>query len=84
MPISFISIPQDWNEAYLYSKWKAALVEEMKALVKNETWDLVTLLAGKKPVESKWVFTVKQKVDGSIERYKTKLVTKGLMFVVDY
>ena len=33
--------------------------------------------AGNKPVGCKWVYTVKYRADGSIERYKTRLVSKG-------
>ena len=50
---------------------------EMDALEKNKTWDLVELPQGKKIVGCKWVFTVKYKVDGSLERYKARLVAKG-------
>lgn len=32
---------------------------------------------GKKPVGCKWVFTVKYKADGTLKRYKTRLVAKG-------
>ncbi len=56
------------------------MVEEMIALAKNETWDLITHTLGKKPVGCKWVLIVKQvkhRVDSSIERYKAKLVSKG-------
>ncbi len=53
------------------------MVEEMKALATNGTWNLVTLPVGKKPVGSKWIFTIKHKADGSIKRYKARLVTKG-------
>lgn len=35
-------------EAFNDPKWKAAMVEEMKALAKNETWELTTLPAGKR------------------------------------
>lgn len=66
--LSSVSIPQNWKDAFLDPKWKEAMVEEMKALVKNETWELVTPPAGKRPVGFKWVFTVKHKADGSIER----------------
>lgn len=44
---------------------------------KNKTWDLVRLLEGKKPVGCRWVFNVKYKPDGSLERYKVWLVAKG-------
>jgi len=59
---------------------------KMEALEKNSTWDLVTLPIGKKLVGCKWVYTIKYKVDGSIERYKTRLVAKGFTqtYGVDY
>lgn len=84
--MSSVSIPQNWKDAFLDPKWKEAMVEEMKALVKNETWELVTPPAGKRPVGCKWVFTVKHKADGSIERYKARLVAKGFTqtYGVDY
>ena len=49
----------------------------MDALQKNETWELVDLPSNKKLVGSKWVFVVKFKGDGSLKRYKTRLVAKG-------
>ena len=60
--------------------------EEMLALEKNKTWEVVELLRGKQPVGCKWVFTVKYKVDGSLERYKARLVAKGYTqrYGVDY
>ena len=58
-------------------KWKDAMKEELSALQKNKTCDLVPLLAGKRAVGCKWVFTIKQTPEGKIERYKTQLVAKG-------
>nr|KYP54617.1 Retrovirus-related Pol polyprotein from transposon TNT 1-94 [Cajanus cajan] len=49
----------------------------MKSLEKNQTWKKADLLRGKKIVGCKWVFTIKYKADGSIERYKVRLVAKG-------
>ena len=43
----------------------------------NNTWTITSLPPGKKPVGCKWVYRVKYKSDGSIERYKDKLVAKG-------
>ena len=62
------------------------MVEEMKALAKNGTWELVDLPFGKKPMGCKWVFTVKHKADGSIERLKARLVAKGFTqtYDIDY
>ena len=59
---------------------------EMEAQEKNTTWELVTLPDGKSTVGCRWVFIVKHKAGGSVERYKTRLVTKGYTqsFGVDY
>ena len=44
--------------------------EEMSALEKNETWEIVDKPKGKKNiVDCKWIFTKKYNVDGSLERY---------------
>nr|GFA35114.1 retrovirus-related Pol polyprotein from transposon TNT 1-94 [Tanacetum cinerariifolium] len=51
--------------------------DKMKALKKNKTWDQCALPQGKKPVGCRWIFTVKYKPDGIVERYKARLVTKG-------
>ena len=77
LSISSVSIPQNWQEAVTDPKWKEAMVEEMKALSKNETWELVSPPLDKKLVGCKWVFTVKHRADGSIERFKARLVAKG-------
>lgn len=75
--ISHLSIPRNIQEALECPKWKEAVMEEMNALVKNNTWESVVLPREKKAVGCKWVFTVKCKADGSIERYKARLVAKG-------
>ena len=53
-----------------------AMNEEMEALEKNSTWELVSLPKRKRPVGCKWVYTAKLKVDGCIDRYKARLVAK--------
>ncbi|RVW40615.1 Retrovirus-related Pol polyprotein from transposon TNT 1-94 [Vitis vinifera] len=47
--------------------------EEMRALHKNETWEVVDLPSEKKSIGCKWVFIIKYKANGFIERYKTRL-----------
>ena len=56
---------------------KEAMEQEMKSLRDNYTWDLVELPRDRKTVGSKWIYKVKIKADGSIERYKASLVAQG-------
>src|SRR5262249_31007831 len=86
LSVASVPILQDWTEAFHNPRWKEAMVEEMKALAKNETWELVTPLLDKKLVGCKWVFTVKHRADGFIDRYKARLVAKGFTqtYGVDY
>jgi hypothetical protein len=58
-------------------KWKEAMNDEMNALAKNATWDLVELPRNMKIVGRKWVYKLKKGVDDKVERYKARLVAKG-------
>ena len=53
------------------------MLEDMRALEKNRTWELVNLLQGKQPVRFKWGFTIKNTLEGKVERYKARLMAKG-------
>eukprot|EP00253_Pinus_taeda_P022280 PITA_22280 len=57
--------------------------DEMMALSKNDTWDLVELPKGRKTVGCKWVFKRKQGVNDTEDRYKVQLVAKGFSLKVD-
>lgn len=50
------------------------MYEEMKALIKNETWDLVPKPKGINPITYKWVYKLKHKANGSIDHYKARLI----------
>jgi hypothetical protein len=50
--------------------------EEMDALERNKTWDLVELPKGRKVVGCKWVYKLKKGVDDKVKRYKARLVAK--------
>lgn len=74
------NIPTDVEELKQrgdWLSWKSAIKDELESLEKNDTWQLVELPAGKKVIDSKWVFKVKRNSEGEVERYKARLVARG-------
>lgn len=57
--------------------WKRAMNDEMQSLKTNSTWELTKLPQGKRALPCKWVYRVKMHPDGSVDRYKARLVVKG-------
>lgn len=74
-------VPRNIQEVLNDLNWKLAVMEEM-----NSTWDILELRKEKKTVGCKWMFTLKCKADGSVERYKVGLVAEGFTqtYGVDY
>lgn len=59
-------------------QWKKAVLEEYNALIKKNTWELVDLPPGRKPISVKWVFKRKRDKFTGI-RYKARLVARGFL-----
>ncbi|KAL0409329.1 UNVERIFIED_CONTAM: Retrovirus-related Pol polyprotein from transposon TNT 1-94 [Sesamum radiatum] len=57
--------------------WKEAINDEMDSIMGNNTWVLADLPPGCKPLGCKWIFKKKMKVDGTIEKFKARLVIQG-------
>uniref|UniRef100_A0A2N9J5N3 Integrase catalytic domain-containing protein n=1 Tax=Fagus sylvatica TaxID=28930 RepID=A0A2N9J5N3_FAGSY len=77
LSVSSIVVPKSYREALSHPSWRKAMDEEMHALDLNHTWDLVHKPAGTSIVGCRWVFTVKQNPDGTVDRLKARLVAKG-------
>lgn len=65
------------QESPQWSDWKQAMQSEYDALMSNGTWELVQIPDGVKPLPCRWLFKTKYNADGSIERYKARLVAGG-------
>ena len=72
--------PASFSEA-LHSpdrdEWMTAMQDEISSMDKNNVWELVDLPPRRKTIGNKWVLKVKHKADGSINRFKARLVVKG-------
>lgn len=68
--------PTCYSQASKKAEWRATMVEEINALLKNDTWSLVPP-PSQNTVDCKWVFRVKRNLDGSVDRFKSGLLAKG-------
>ncbi|CAJ2628294.1 unnamed protein product [Trifolium pratense] len=75
--LSSISIPTCYSQAVKDVRWIKAMNEELQALQENFTWDIVSCPPDVKPIGCKWVYSVKLNSDGSLNRYKARLVALG-------
>jgi hypothetical protein len=74
-PAQLINEPDNLQVALQDKNLKLAMDDE-KALVDNNTWHLVPYKFGSNLIDCKWVYRIKRKVDGTIDRYKSRLVAK--------
>lgn len=60
--------------------------DEIAAIERNNTWEMVDLQSGQQTIEVKWIYKTKLKENGEIDKYKARLVTKGYKqkYGVDY
>ncbi|KAL0373734.1 UNVERIFIED_CONTAM: Retrovirus-related Pol polyprotein from transposon TNT 1-94 [Sesamum radiatum] len=72
--------PKSYTEAITSidsSFWKEAIKNELDSIMENHTWELADLPTGSKPIKCKWVFRRKIRPDGSLDKFKARLVVVG-------
>lgn len=67
----------DWFEVKELEVWVDACKDEIFLIEKNNIWEFVDFFEGIKFIGLKWVFKIKRNVDGSVSKYKVRLVAKG-------
>jgi hypothetical protein len=75
--VSSSAEPANLQEALSTSHWKATMDDEYSALMRNKTWRLVPPQSSQNVIDCKWVYKIKYKADGSVDRYKARLIAKG-------
>ena len=71
--------PECYDEAVSVDtkiQWESAMKDEMDSLLQNKTWDLCKLPTGKRDLQNKWVYRLKEE-DGGKKRFKASLFVKG-------
>ncbi|KAJ9542159.1 hypothetical protein OSB04_028665 [Centaurea solstitialis] len=74
---SITPLPRSHLQALQDPNWRQAMNEEYHALIKNKTWVLVPRPPRVNMVWSMWLFRHKYHADGSLSRYKARLVANG-------
>uniref|UniRef100_A0A699GP54 Enoyl-[acyl-carrier-protein] reductase [NADH], chloroplastic n=1 Tax=Tanacetum cinerariifolium TaxID=118510 RepID=A0A699GP54_TANCI len=72
--------PTSYREAITSSEgqqWKEAIKSEIDFILQNHTWELVDLPPGCKTLGYKWILKKKMKANGTIDKYKARLIIKG-------
>jgi hypothetical protein len=66
--------------------WQDAMTEEYQSIMKNDVWDIVLRPEGKSVVTSKWIYKIKRAANGSVEKYKERILARGFSQVegIDY
>src|SRR5690242_12903834 len=81
--------PNSYKEALASpdaKQWQKAMQEEFDAIMRNETFELVPLLQGRKAIGVHWLYKIKLHANGSIDHFKARWVAKGFTqrFGIDY
>lgn len=64
------------TKAVKFAHWRQAMNDEIQAMKQTNTWSIVPLPPGHHNIGLKWVYKVKYKPDGTVDRYKARLVAK--------
>ena len=72
-PTSYVEAVDSPNN----KEWMDAMKDELESMARNKVWDLVDLPPGRKVIGNKWVFKVKRRTDGSIDKFKARLGRKA-------
>ncbi|GKE38158.1 ribonuclease H-like domain-containing protein [Tanacetum coccineum] len=62
--------PSNYKDSIHDNNWIEVMNNEMEALNRNQTWEITDLPKGRRPIGCKWIYKIKYKSNGEIERLK--------------
>jgi hypothetical protein len=71
--------PCTFAEAEQEEAWRAAMRNEVDSIEQNQTWELIDLPQGHRPITLKWVFKLKKGETGEVVKHKARLVARGFI-----
>jgi len=69
--------PNTYSKAVKHDCWRKVIQCEISAFESNQTWETTLLPKEKIVIGYKWIFKIKYKANGTVERYKIRIVAKG-------
>nr|GEU75806.1 ribonuclease H-like domain-containing protein [Tanacetum cinerariifolium] len=72
-----LPLPKSYRDAFSDLNWQNSMHDEYHALIINKTWTLVPRPLDTNIVRCMWLFRHKYLADGTLSRYKARLVTNG-------
>ena len=77
MPAEILDEPLTFTEASAHSGWTEAMQQEIKAIMKNHTWELVDRPDQKVPITAKWIYKLKKDTNVVVTKLKARIVARG-------
>jgi hypothetical protein len=77
----FFDAPSSYRATLVDDQWCVAMQSKFTALQQNATWTLVPKPSGQNIISCKWIFKIKEKSDGSVDKLKARLVAWGFNYM---
>ena len=69
--------PVNFDDVVKKEVWVESMNEEIDAIERNNTWELINLPEDKNCIGVKWIYKTKLNVEGEFEKHKERLVAQG-------
>lgn len=78
-PESYVEVMSSHDAPF----WRETIDDEIHSILSNNIWIVLDLSPRCKPIGYRWIFRKKMKSDGTLDKYKSRLVAKGFTQLKD-